>query len=210
MRALHSSSALGVNAFEYWRFLDAAPLTKALGVDPIARLEFEGRFPTGVSTPNLDVVLHTRDGAMIAIESKFAEPYAGHQSTGLKQKYFDAASGRWERLGLAHCQELAIDITTGRIRYRWLHAEQLLKHILGLACDGREWELIYLWYSVSGPVTDAHLQEVRDFTAVVTADGIAFRAMTYQELFAVLAVRAGHAHDQYLEYMRNRYLLGSI
>ena len=60
MQALHSSSALACNVFEYWRGRDAVALSGALGVAAgIGSIGFERKFPTGLQgyAPNLDVVL---------------------------------------------------------------------------------------------------------------------------------------------------------
>ena len=48
MRALHSSSALAVNFFDYWTDRDKTPVLSALGVDPEdgASLDFEAQFHT--------------------------------------------------------------------------------------------------------------------------------------------------------------------
>lgn len=66
MRALHSSSALAVNFFDYWTHRDKVPLLSALGVDGknADSLEFEARFPTGLggTPPHLDVAMWLSSG----------------------------------------------------------------------------------------------------------------------------------------------------
>ena len=72
--ALHSSSALAVNVFDYWTVRNAAPLAAALNLAyPIADIRFERKFPTGVGSraPNLDVVIAGPDRQLLAVESKF-------------------------------------------------------------------------------------------------------------------------------------------
>jgi hypothetical protein len=49
MRALHSSSALAVNVFDYWRDRDMGPPGVAFAFsDRITSLAFEAQFPTGL------------------------------------------------------------------------------------------------------------------------------------------------------------------
>ena len=66
MRALHSSSALGVNVFSYWEDRpDLTPLLKAMDVvGGAGTLEFERKLPTGAggTPPNLDVVITKAPG----------------------------------------------------------------------------------------------------------------------------------------------------
>src|SRR5688572_15507600 len=90
--ALHSSSALACNWFDYWRHRDHRPLSAALGLTtPFATLQLEAKLPTGVrgSIANLDVLLTGDDGALTGIESKFCEPYtASDNKFFMKSAYF--------------------------------------------------------------------------------------------------------------------------
>ncbi|HEX6070099.1 MAG TPA: hypothetical protein VFZ18_09745, partial [Longimicrobiaceae bacterium] len=99
MQALHSSSALAVNVFDYWRDRPREPLERALGLESgIADIQFERTFPTGMlgTPPHLDVTLRTEDGGVIAIESKFLEVYpAKTQPRAFRESYFPADGGRW-------------------------------------------------------------------------------------------------------------------
>jgi len=97
MQALHSSSALACNVFDYWRGRDTSALAKALEMQaPICSMAFEQKYPTGLrgKPPNLDVVLQPWDGPTLAVESKFLEPYAGASAkSGFKPKYFETEPG---------------------------------------------------------------------------------------------------------------------
>jgi hypothetical protein len=56
LQALHSSSALACNFFDYWRGRESESLEKALSLDSaIQKVAFERKFPTGVGPrqPNL-------------------------------------------------------------------------------------------------------------------------------------------------------------
>ena len=77
IQALHSSSALACNWFDYWRGRDTTPLARAFGArDAFSGVALEQKFSTRVGGigPNLDVVLKSADGTLFAIESKFGEP----------------------------------------------------------------------------------------------------------------------------------------
>lgn len=208
MQALHSSSALACNVFDYWRGRDARPLATALGVSAsIIEIEFEQKFPTGLpgTAPNLDVVLHPSTGPLIAIESKFLEPYGAH-GPGFNAKYFPSEPGLWRAKSYPRCQELAQALYSGEQVYKRLYAEQLLKHILGLACSGTPWSLLYLWYEVPGDATARHAEEAEHFANIVSSDGIDFKVLTYQTLLNGLRQHADERDRAYLDYLDQRYL----
>jgi hypothetical protein len=76
MRALHSSSALAVNFFEYWVDTDRLPLQQVLDLgSDIRGIAFEAQHHTGLkgNPPNLDVAISLASGHIMAIESKFCE-----------------------------------------------------------------------------------------------------------------------------------------
>ena len=151
----------------------------------------------------------TRSGlptlAVVAIESKFLEPYGTH-TAGFNPKYFGRQPGLWVQHGFPACQALAEDIRDGVTHYNWLYAPQLLKHALGLAnFEKRPWALYYLWYAVPGPESAKHAAEAEDFARRATADGITVRSLTYQELFEGLKHGATKADEHYMEYLGERY-----
>lgn len=212
IQALHSSSALAVNAFEFWRERDKSALASAMGLSSaIQLLNFEKKFKTGLpgNAPNLDVVLTLADQSIVAIESKFLEPFGKHAS-GFKEKYFEGGNGRWSEYGYSACQRLAEDIQSGRRIFHWLHPEQLLKHILGLSNSLNQgarktpWQLIYLCYD-PGAEGVSHMEESMEFAAVAHSDGINFHVLTYQTLLAAIRKKSDASHIGYLEYFEKRY-----
>jgi|SRR5579862_1738850 len=97
IQALHSSSALACNWFDYWRSCDLQPLSQAFDV-PVrfTKLALEQKFSSGLGGigPNLDVLLTGDDDTLFAIESKFTELYTKSKTkTYLKPKYFPPV--RW-------------------------------------------------------------------------------------------------------------------
>ena len=137
MRALHSSSALVVNIFDYWRGRPMDWLVDALslGSEP-SSVRFEVQFRTGLrgNPPNLDLAFALADGRTVAVESKFTETYArASHSEPFKPKYFPNGKRLWHDRGLPRCEELAGRLYRGERPFRYLNAAQLLKHALGLA-----------------------------------------------------------------------------
>jgi hypothetical protein len=209
MKAVHSSSALAVNVFDYWRGRDAGVLGTAMGAHAgIVDVEFEQKRPTGLpgNAPNIDVVLTLADQSTIAVESKFTESYSRHSDQGFKPKYFERMGGEWAGHGLVACQQSAEDLQSGILSYHWLNAEQLLKHALGLAHSSKKpWSLWCVWYDDAGEHASEHAAEIADFAARIADDGIGFRSLTYQALFEGLKRAAGLSDADYLEYLSQRY-----
>ena len=209
MCALHSSSALVCNVFDYWRGQDKSTLADALGVAKrITRIKFEEKFPTGVGprSPNLDVVLFLAGDALVAIESKFTEPFGGGRKNLIQEKYFANGKKRWSQAGLPHCQKLAENLLDEN--YKYLDAAQLLKHMLGLAnANKRQWKLLYLWFDPGGSAGEKHQKEIDHFIDAVNGDGKKVCAMTYQSLFNRLSAipDAQHEHADYKNYLAQRY-----
>jgi hypothetical protein len=205
--ALHSSAALACNFFDYWRGRDLEGLAQAFGTTELCDIGFERKFPTGLrgNAPNLDVVLYESGGGILAIESKFMEPFQKSKAkTYLKPKYFEKGDA-WARVGLHGCQVLAAKIRQNQAQFDLLDVAQLLKHMLGLASNQQHWRLCCLWYHPGGPAGDKHASEIRHFTEEIGADAIRFSSLTYQELFQRLSRLLGEQHLEYQEYLRDRY-----
>jgi hypothetical protein len=214
IQALHSSSALACNWFDYWRGRDLQRLSRAFGV-PIrfSTLALEQKFPTGLAGigPNLDVLL-CADGAPFAIESKFTEPYTKSKGkTWLKPKYFHDGRSLWTVAGLPGCQAVAEALRTGQHDFKVLDVAQLLKHMLALALRfGQHWSLCCLWFEVPGSLAARHRQELMDFMAHIGTDAANFLALTYQELFARMVPFVGQDDSEYIAYLRDRYVSDEV
>jgi hypothetical protein len=209
-QALHSSSALAYNWFEYWRHRDHAPLSNALGLtQPFLTLRFEAQFPTGVgrSIANLDVLLTSGDGSLTAIESKFCEPYTpSDKKILIKPAYFDGGRSRWAENGLPNAQLIADQLHRGVSDFEVLDVAKLLKHMLGLSRRGRPtWKLIYLWHEVPGRTASKHSAELERFSKLLADDARHFAALTYQVLLDRLEPLASSEHSDYLDYLSRRY-----
>ena len=210
MKALHASSVLVVNFFDYWTERPKAPLLSALGIDAddIQSLDFEARFPTGLggTPPHLDIAITLGSGAVIGIESKFTE-YLSLSTRGkssFEPTYFPPTGGLWASKGLPACQTLAEELHAQEHQFEFLDPWQLLKHALGLAASsGPDLSLWYLYYDCLGQRSDAHKREIQTFANRV-GDEIRFKALTYQEACHGLEA-SGQTSSDYWDYLRTRY-----
>ena len=211
MKALHSSSALVVNVFDYWRrenrIQDIARCCGAEGV--ISGMEFEKTHPikgVGRTPPHLDVEF---TGTIpMGIESKFTETYHRKTRRDNKDTHLHVYLRRgdiWD--GIPRVRALAESIiqqSGARTNFEYLDVPQLIKHILGLKGSyGGSFGLLYLWYKVNSPEANRHEEELARFSTSVK-DEINFRTMTYQDLFH----RIRHLPDvdsAYIEYLEQQY-----
>lgn len=217
MQALHSSSALGVNVFQYWKSISEVPVIAAAcrlcrhGSQVSCDIHFEEKYPikNGFGYhPNIDVVIYNAPSAKIqrfAIECKFSEAYGAHKHGGLKSKYleYDEIWADIPKL-LAFAERISPDDHD----FIHLHPAQLVKHILGLKRQfGRDgFRLLYLWYDVLGEQGKRHRDEVEEFASVAKQDRIKFHSLTYQELITTLANQLRTEHHDCIRYLTERYL----
>ena len=214
MQALHSSSALAANVFDYWlNGRDLRVITKAL-IGSEAKCEcirLESKWPICPRfryAPNIDVVFDHPSAAackVTAVECKYCEPYGGRKHKGLDQKYL-TLKGVWDQLPAL--RKLAERVSPDDHVFDRLDAAQLIKHVLGLQCGHGKtgFRLLCCWYNVPAPEGEKHRQELDAFRTIAEKDGIDFRAITYQELILNLAAITGSEHREYVNYLSGRYL----
>ena len=213
MRALHLSSALVVNFFDYWSCRDKDPLLSALGISGQRAdlLEFEARFPTGLggTPPHVDVVIWLLSGGAIAVESKFTE-HLGRSTKGksrFEPSYFPQQRGLWEEKGLPASQLFADELNAGLHRFEFLDPWQLLKHALGLAkVLGKSFRLVYVYYDSPGERAQQHRREVQRFADAVRDDFI-FEPVAYQTVYQHLGTseETDRGYLDYIDYIGTRY-----
>ncbi len=214
MKALHSSSALVVSVFDYWRHTnriqDIARCCGATG--SVVGMEFEKTHPIrGVTRtpPHLDVEF----GGMspLAVESKYTETYRRKTRRPIANthldKYLDCGD-IWTGLPkLRAVAEGIVEESGGMTQWEYLDAPQLIKHVLGLNCRYQdEFSLLYLWYRIDSPEATRHERELGDFHATLSGE-VRFRTMTYQELFDCIRGVPG-VDSGYLSYLEERYFTG--
>ncbi len=209
MKALHSSSAIGVNFFQYWLNKgETEKIAVALGLckekDRNMTLSFEEKFQifSDSNPANLDVFINDKedDKYNYAIECKFSEAYSGNKKVGLSEKYNDLPEWKF----LINLEDYS---KTKLLSCKYLDAGQLIKHTLGLKkAFGSNFTLVYLWYDVLGDEGAQHRHEIEEFTETIKKDSIRFISMSYQELIKNICKKFYIGNEEYCHYISNRYL----
>jgi hypothetical protein len=222
MQAVHSSSAICVNIFQYWQNINQISVIAAacnfcdLEDNLPEKIVFEEKYSIVEKfniSPNIDVVFHNSCYAKykrFAVECKFIEPYNHRKkddqaSKARLKKYIDLET-IWEQI--PHSYELFKAIYHSSSNIKYLNAAQLIKHILGLKRQfGKDgFRLLYLWYDVPGKEGVIHKEEIESFTKIVKNDDIKFHSMSYQELITSLDDKYRQEHEAYIKYITERYL----
>jgi len=159
MKALHSSSALGVNLFHYWesknevhKIAHSCGLCNSTNTSS-KTVVFEKKYIISNSFnrhPNIDVVIKNEENSrfkVFAIECKYSEAYGGYGHSGVDPKYLTLYS-LWK--DIPNTYDLAKSISPNDDDFSYLHPAQLIKHILGLKNAHKKsgFRLLYLWYDV--------------------------------------------------------------
>ena len=219
MQAVHSSSALGVNVFQYWQRIEQVSVIASAcgfcrkGNTISEKIVFEDKYRIDDNldkfpiAPNIDVVFHNSDSSRFkrfAIECKFSEAYGSQKHNGLKPAYLGLLQ-LWS--DIPNLYDFAKSICPNE-SFIYLHSAQLIKHILGLKKSfGKDgFRLLYLWYDVLGKEGVIHRDEIEKFSEVAKADSIYFDAMSYQELILTLSKENRQEHADYIKYLTERYL----
>jgi hypothetical protein len=216
MHAVHSSSALSINIFQYWLGVNQVPkIATACGFCRQSNfcshsIRFEAKFPISrdfAFSPNIDVIIENAAESVyevFAVECKFSEAYSSRGHSGIDQKYLNL-EGIWA--DVPNLRSFSRSISPDDTEFAHLHSAQLVKHILGLKeKHGKSrFRLLYLWYDSFGLEGALHRQEARRFQEIAKKDNIKFHTLTYQKLIAVLADRHRNEHERYIKYITSRY-----
>jgi hypothetical protein len=217
MQAVHSSSALAVNIFQYWRKIEQVPIISAAcglcrkGNNISNKIVFEEKYPIDSRfqfAPNIDIVIHNVESFYVkrfAIECKFSEAYKKEVHDGIRPQYINITE-LWE--DVPELYGLAKLISPVDDSFAYLHPAQLIKHILGLkrAYGRKGFRLLYLWYDVLGEEGANHRKEIRNFSEIAKSDDIKFHELSYQELIVRLSNEYRSDHEKYINYITTRYL----
>lgn len=217
MCAVHSSSAIGVNVFQYWKNKNIPDVVYSLGLcskdnKSAQKIHFEQKFEISNKfshRPNIDVVISNNENDTIkafGIECKFSEAYSSRKHPGLKEKYLTEIPQQWE--DIPNLLEFAKTISPDDEKFNHLHPAQLIKHILGLKKSYRKggFRLLYLWYDVLGEDGCQHRKEIKEFSKIAKLDKIKFYALSYQELIIKMNSEFYDGNEQYIDYLSDRYL----
>jgi hypothetical protein len=217
--AVHSSSALGINMFHYWKTSGKIDnIAHACGLCAKQNkmqtdIRFEQKFiisKTFQKCPNLDVVIENNENdqyKIYAIECKFSEAYSPRKHGGIDPKYFRSdIMPLWN--DISNIYDLAKTISPDDNEFKFLHPGQLIKHILGLKnkFGKKDFRLLYLWYDVLGKEGYVHRTEIEKFSAYTNADEVKFSSISYQELITSLAKNYYETNEKFIDYMTGRYL----
>jgi hypothetical protein len=191
-----SSAALAVNTFGW--FIERCDLLPALpGMEPGVKVlcvdvEYCARFPwRGGRHPWLDAVVETST-QLIGVESKRFEPYRDQKSVSFSEAY---SCEEWGPRMVPY-EAMRDALSSGRERFDYLDAAQLVKHAFGLVTQGRRKGkapvLVYLFAEperrgeVSLPATAfaMHRAEIARFSQAVAEAEVAFYAISYREWLA--------------------------
>jgi len=217
MRALHSSSAIAVNFFQYWQQIDKIyQIAHACGLcnegnQSSEKSIFEKKYSIDKAfqfAPNIDVVIENSKQSrfrVFAIECKFSEAYGSYGHNGIDPKYLELIP-LWE--DIPEIYNFAKTISPDDNEFKHLHPAQLVKHILGLkkAYGKKAFRLLYLWYDVHGEESSTHRKEIEIFSNIAKSDGIKFQSISYQKLISNLATHYYEGNEEYLNYISDRYL----
>jgi hypothetical protein len=222
MQAVHSSSALSVNIFQYWKRINQIPVIAAAcrfcnrNNNTSQGINFEVKFSINDKfrfSPNIDVIITNSPKSrfkVFAIECKFSEAYSSRKHSGIDPKYIELGK-IWDDIPNLYqfaktiCPE---SLDYDQFKFVYLHPAQLVKHILGLKekFGKNKLRLLYLWYDMIGPESAKHYKEIEEFTKITKADGLYFHAMSYQDLIIKLSEEYRGTHKDYIDYISERYL----
>lgn len=214
MKALHSSSAMVVNIFQYW--LDDPQTIANILVPNLSqigdeiKLNFEQKFPINNiksnKYPNIDVVIENKNSSSknkryLAIECKFTEQY-NKTNNNLSSQYY-----KLSREDTPNLIKLVKKLYNRQDKIIHLDAAQLIKHILGLLSKTSKdnFILFYFYFDVCSEKGKKHKNEIEKFSKVTYEDGIDFRSMSVQELIKKLCEELSPKHSKYLNYLKERY-----
>ncbi len=217
MQAIHSSSALGVNIFQYWLKVNQIPkIAAACGLcnknnKNSNNIIFETKYKISEKFaigPNIDVTIENSPESnfkVFAVECKFSEAYSSRRHSGLKQKYLQLRD-IWK--DVPNLRRFSRKISPVDKSFKHLHPAQLVKHILALKekHGKNKFRLLYLWYDSMGNESAKHREEIEEFNRVAKADNIRFHSLSYQELIIKLSKEHRDSHRDYIEYISSRYL----
>lgn len=181
--AIHSSSALVVNSFTYFKQNPAQ--LHIHGRSSFSSLKFERQCSTGLggTPPNIDVWLESKT-EVVAVESKLLEyftPKAAKYSKSYKRDVMNAEDCWWDVLESSK--------VAGK---RQLDVGQLVKHYLGLWRFMSESQiekatLLYLFWEPQNAhsidVCRKHQEEIKTLAEQVSSSRIQFAWMTYSQLW---------------------------
>jgi len=205
--AAHSSSALCVNVFGYFRH--RPKLLTLPGCDNFTECQFERKLSTGISTPNLDFLASGPDQT-VCLESKCTEPLS--EKTAKFSPRYQAVV---EALAEPCWRSLYESVLDDPGLFSRLDVAQLIRHYLGIRCslssEKRTNRLIYAYWQPLDwnrfPEFSEHAAEVERFTRAIQDSTVRFQLVTYSTLFRDWLRRETLPSQvrRHVELVRDRY-----
>ena len=211
--AVHSSTALAVNTFAWFKTNNRLALLALLSAKGARSVSFERKLPIfrGGRPPNLDVWIEA-DDMVIVIEAKLSEYLVK------KRPQFSPAYERLAPPCLAEPCWWQVYEQSKVAGPGYLDVAQLVKHYFGLRkfqrTSGQKWRLIflYLFWEPLGwqriPACRQHRQELEQLARAVLPSAISFKAMTYYQLWEMWANIPELA--QHAQNLKERYEVNCV
>lgn len=195
--AAYSSTALAVNTFSPFR-RQIADLA-IFDLRGFTALSFEAKLPTGVSTPNIDVLCEGR--TVLVIEAKCLEYLRRGETADVRRSAkkvpFSTQYLRTERLLDNKFGELYKEINTDFGAFAPVGVAQIVKHYLGIKNSrhqDRPAILGYLFWEPSDheqyPVFAHHRKQIAAVGDLLRGSSVRFHARSYAELWQEMLARA--------------------
>lgn len=202
--ALHSSAALCVNSF--MPFIEYTNQLPFLHETNYPKIEFEKKLQTGISTPNVDVLLEN-EAYSIGVESKFLETLSVKKTKSL-QTYIK------RKKSIDSIPESFFDMIQRYLDKNYegyLDVSQLIKHTLGLIKYAKiqhtRPKLVYIYWT---PKADGflpssfqkHNEELKSFSEDIRPF-IDFTSMSYEDLWDDM--EKSEKCSDYMSKIRDKY-----
>jgi hypothetical protein len=211
LHSAYSSAGLALNTFGGWRLHPQS--LRIEDESGFTELQFERKlaiFEMRFGAPNLDLVLG-RDGAVVlGVESKLTE-YLQPKKPEFSDRYDSACQQLAHASWVARYGQLRGEPT----RLSFLDTAQLVKHYLGLKrhlaqrAGAAAAILLYLYWEPEDagawPHFAAHRAEVSAFGSGLTDPQVAFRALSYGDLWAAWHREGDESLRRHVEALRERY-----
>jgi hypothetical protein len=199
-----SSAALAANTFGWFierpEMLPILPIVKLTDWKPErVEIEYCARFPwSGGRHPWLDACVMT-PADLIGIESKRFEPFRDKKNVSFSDAYDRPVWGD-EMAPFEKARDL---LKSGKQRFEFLDAAQLVKHAFGLVTDGerhsRRPHLFYLYSEptqlghklISEECKERHRSEIAEFSSLTAGAAVTFSACSYREWLSSWSYLAG-------------------
>ena len=214
VQALHSSCALVINIFEYWKQnKEYSIIAKFLGINDknIVNMNYEKQF-TIFNKPktqaNLDVCFEYSDNSFVAIESKYTEPYGLRSGKNIFSPRYFNEKNIWS--DLPNLFELANMINKNETVFEYLDASQLIKHVLGLQNvikNKEKYKLVYIYFpSINKTPEMNHEIEILAINEIMKLDKINFECLNWMKVMDKLNRNLKNIRKKYIEYIIGRYV----